>query len=90
MAFRTEMGLYYSYYKTMVDAPTWWEGFDELGEIKILNKKVNLVGTILHITRFVKLSVFPGQSPPLPVSFSYISSRLKFCKKKIVVEIYNL
>ena len=24
------MGLYYSYFKSMVDAPTWWEGFDEL------------------------------------------------------------
>ena len=23
MAFRTEMGLYYSYYQSMVDAPTW-------------------------------------------------------------------
>lgn len=32
MAFRTEMGLYYSYYQSLVDAPTWWEGFNDLGE----------------------------------------------------------
>jgi len=28
MAFRTEMGLYYSYYKDMVDAESWWDGFN--------------------------------------------------------------
>ena len=32
MAFRTEMGLYYSYYQSLVDAPTWWEGFNDLGK----------------------------------------------------------
>ena len=32
MAFRTEMGLYYSYYQSLVDAPTWWEGFNDLGD----------------------------------------------------------
>ena len=29
------MGLYYSYYKSMVDAPTWWDGFMELVEDKV-------------------------------------------------------
>ena len=37
MAFRTEMGLYYSYYQSLVDAPTWWEGFNDLGESKMIS-----------------------------------------------------
>ncbi|XP_052801094.1 probable C-mannosyltransferase DPY19L1 [Mya arenaria] len=30
LAFRTEMGLYYSYYKTMIESPTFLEGLDQV------------------------------------------------------------
>ncbi|XP_043921026.1 probable C-mannosyltransferase DPY19L1 [Protopterus annectens] len=30
MAFRTEMGLYYSYFKTIVEAPSLWNGLNEI------------------------------------------------------------
>uniref|UniRef100_A0A0N4VQY2 DUF1722 domain-containing protein n=1 Tax=Enterobius vermicularis TaxID=51028 RepID=A0A0N4VQY2_ENTVE len=30
MAYRTEMGLYYSYYKTLANAPTYWIGIHQI------------------------------------------------------------
>ena len=45
MAFRTEMGLYYSYYQSMVDAPTWQQGLDELIHDKVTEypKTINVL-----------------------------------------------
>ena len=45
MAFRTEMGLYYSYYQSMVDAPTWRAGIDELIHDKVTEypKTINVL-----------------------------------------------
>lgn len=52
MSFRTEMGMYYSYYKTIVESETIWDG---LG--KITHDNISEYGTVINAAR--KYSLLP-------------------------------
>nr|XP_020824757.1 probable C-mannosyltransferase DPY19L2 isoform X4 [Phascolarctos cinereus] len=69
MTFRTEMGLYYSYFKTMIEAPTFLRGLwlimnDRLTEFPLVINAVKRFHLYPEATRVM-------WTPPLRESFSY-------------------
>ncbi|MPC34805.1 putative C-mannosyltransferase DPY19L3 [Portunus trituberculatus] len=76
ISFRTEQGLYYSYYKQLIEAPTWIQGYQQLLRDNATEhgRTINIVHRFNILPEMIISIVYRWLSPEEAPSVFYVSS----------------
>ncbi|XP_071515265.1 protein C-mannosyl-transferase DPY19L3-like [Panulirus ornatus] len=76
ISFRTEQGLYYSYYKQIIEAPTWREGFNQLIQDNRTEhgRTINIIHRFNILPEIIISAIYRWLSPQESPSIFYVSS----------------
>lgn len=76
ISFRTEQGLYYSYYKQLIEAPTWIQGYQQLLRDNATEhgRTINIVHRFNILPEMIISLVYRWLSPEEAPSVFYVSS----------------
>ncbi|KAG7156023.1 C-mannosyltransferase DPY19L3-like [Homarus americanus] len=76
ISFRTEQGLYYSYFKQIVESPTWQEGFNQLKQDNQTEhgRTINIIHRFNILPEIILSAVYRWLSPREAPSVFYVST----------------